>query len=67
MTLDAWSMKYKAVQSVRDETVEQTILRLSEKLCNNKDLLEVCRIVTCIPECLLDSDPNIPCLPKTWP
>jgi hypothetical protein len=39
--LDAWSLKYKSMQSVRDETPAQTVLRLSEKLCNNKTLLEV--------------------------
>lgn len=40
-TLDAWSIKYITMHSVRDETPEQTIRRLSEKLCNNKSLLEV--------------------------
>ena len=43
-TLDAWSLKYKSMQSVRDETPAQTILRLSLKLCNNKILLEVSNI-----------------------
>ena len=41
MTLDAWSLKYKSMQSIRDETPAETILRLSAKLCNNKVLLEV--------------------------
>lgn len=39
--LESWGTKYKTVQSTRSESAEQTILRLSEKLCGQKSLLEV--------------------------
>lgn len=53
------------MHSVRDETPEQTIRRLSEKLCSNKALLEVCIRFIWRAEYWQHSDPNIPYMPKT--
>jgi len=38
--LDAWRDKYKTLQSDRDESPEETVTRLSMKLCNDKELLQ---------------------------
>ncbi len=47
--LDAWRDKYKTVQSNRDETPEETVMRLSEKLCNDKELLQARVLALLIP------------------
>lgn len=47
------------------EPPEQTIQRLSERLCSNKALLEVYIRFIWRAECLLHSDPNIPYMPET--
>lgn len=41
--LDAWCIKWSVVHSASNETPEAAVLRLSEKLCHNKDVLQASR------------------------
>ena len=39
--VDKWCEKWSAKHNIQDETPEATIMRLSAKLCQDKDILQV--------------------------